>query len=441
VRAVDVQFSFDVYTDPATGSPTAALLANIDSVSVADSLTAIYWFKRRTPQQFFDATYQLWVMPSHLLRNVPRARLAAAPFGRKPVGSGRFRFESWTPGQQVELVADADNYRGRARLDRVVWSIAPDPGAATISLINGQSDFFEVMRPEYIGQLARNQSLHLVPYPSLEYGFLHFNLRASDGSSAPHPVFADVAVRRALTMAIDRERIVRSAYDSLAHVAAGPVPRVLFADWAKIRHLPFNPQLARQTLDSLGWRDADGDGVRERGGVRLAFSIILPTSSASRQRMAVLLQEQLRAAGAEATIDGLEFNAWNARQAERRFDASMGGWKVDPSQATALQTWGSLGAQPNGANYGSYVNPEFDARADSALTSLDAEKSRALWLRAYQTIVDDAPAVWLAEPRLVAGAHRRVRLARLRADAWWAGLADWSIPLRDRIGRDRIGLR
>jgi peptide/nickel transport system substrate-binding protein len=441
VRAADVKYSFDVYTDPATGSPTASLLATIDSVSVADSLTAVFWFKRRTPQQFFDATYQMWVLPSHVLRNVPPARLAAAPFARQPIGTGRFRFASWTPRQQVEIVADAENYRGRALLDRVVWQIAPDFGAATISLINGQADFFEVMRPEYIGQLARNQALHLVPYPSLDYGFLQFNLRASDGSGRPHAVFADRSVRHALTMAIDRERVVRSAYDSLAYVAVGPVPRALFPDWAKIQQIPFKPQAARTLLDSAGWRDGDGDGVRERGGARLAFSIIFPSSSASRQRIAVLLQEQLRAVGVDASLDAIEVNAFNERQAARRFDASMGGWHVDPSQAVALQTWGAIGAQPNGSNFGSYVNPEFDARVDSALTTLDPARSRALWLRAYQTIVDDAPAVWLFEPRLVAGSHRRVRLAHLRADGWWAGLADWSIPLRDRIGRDRIGLR
>src|SRR5690349_20244645 len=104
-------------------------------------------------------------MPAHLLAGTPHDRLAATPFARHPVGSGRFRFGTWTPGQRVEIVADPENYRGRARLDRVVWNVAPDLGAATISLLNGESDFFEIMRTEYLGQTTSNRALRLVPYP------------------------------------------------------------------------------------------------------------------------------------------------------------------------------------------------------------------------------------------------------------------------------------
>ena len=126
MRAADVKFTFELYVDPATGSPTAPLLANIDSVSTPDSLTAVFWYKRRTPQQFFDAAYQMWIVPMHLLRATPHNRMVATPFGRRPVGSGRFRFEKWEPRQRLELVADEDNYRGRANLDRVVWTVSPD---------------------------------------------------------------------------------------------------------------------------------------------------------------------------------------------------------------------------------------------------------------------------------------------------------------------------
>ena len=177
VTGRDVAFSFDVATDPAVGSPFSAFLANVDSVSAPDSVTAVAWFKRRLPTQLFDLTYYLYVVPQHLLAAVPRERLGAAPFARHPVGSGRFRFASWQPGQRLELDADPDNYRGRPRLDRAVWSVAPDFGAATIRFLGGDADFFENLRPEYLGQTARNTSLRLIPYPSLDYGFVQLNLR------------------------------------------------------------------------------------------------------------------------------------------------------------------------------------------------------------------------------------------------------------------------
>ncbi len=442
VTARDVAFSFRLTTDPRLDSPVAPLLANVDSVSAPDSATAVLWFARRSPQQFFDAVYHLYVLPEHLLRAVPPGQVATSAFARQPVGSGRFRFGRWERAQRVELEAVRDHWRGRPSLDRVVWAFAPDFGTATIRLLGGDADFLENLRPETLGEMSRNRALRLVPYPSLDYGFLQFNLRAADGSGAAHPLFADRELRRALTMGVDRERVVRNVFDSLAYAAVGPVPRAVFPDWKQLRQIPYDVARARALLDSLGWTDADGDGVRERGGVPLAFSVVVPTSSQIRQRLAGLVQEQLRALGARVTVEPLDIGVFVERLNDRRFDAAMGGWKADPSPANIRQTWGMIGARTTGgSNYGSYESPAFDAAVDSALNASAPAKSRAHWLRAYQTIVDDAPAIWLFEPRLVAGAHRRIRLQGLRADGWWAELDRWSIPLGERIGRDRIGVR
>ncbi len=440
VTSRDVAFSFVVATDPAVASPSSAFLANVDSISTPDSATAVAWFKRRLPTQFFDLTYYLYVLPEHLLARLPRAQLARSQFARRPVGSGRFRFDEWTPGERLVLAADADNYRGRPRLDRAVWSVAPDFGAATIRFLSGDADFLESLRPESVGRTAENRALRAIPYPSLDYGFLQFNLRAADGSGAAHPLFAERELRRALTLAVDRERLVRNVFDTLAAVAVGPVPRALAPGWRTLKQLPYNAAAARALLDSLGWA-AGPDGLRARGGVPLAFTVLVPTSSAVRQQLAVLLQGQLRQVGARVAIERLDLAAFNARLQSRAFDAAVGGWHADPSPVGAVQTWGSVGARPGGSNFGSYESPAFDAHVDSALATTDPARSRTQWLRAYQTAVDDAPAVWLFEPRNVAGAHRRVRVAGLRPDGWWTRLAEWYIPAGERVGRDRVGLR
>ena len=442
VRAQDVKFTFDLYTDPNVGAHKAPLLGNIDSVSVPDSLTAVFWYKRRGSQQFLDATYHMYIVPRHLLDSVPRAKLAAAPFARNPVGSGRFRFRSWQAGQQLEIAADPDNYRGRAHLDRVIWTIAPEFGATTIRLVTGDADFLEMLTPEAVAQVANNGSLKIVPYQGLTYAFLQFNLRAGDGSARPHPLFGDRELRRALTMAVDRQRITTNVFDTLASPAVGPFSRLVFTGWQQLRQIPHDVVAARALLDSLGWRDTNGDGMREKGGVPLAFTILAPTSSGTRRRGAVLLQEQFRAVGANVSVENLEIGAFGERQRGRRFDATMSAWNTDPTPSGLRQTWTTIGSRASGgSNFGSYESPAFDAAVDSALSASDPRRANAHWLRAFQTIVDDAPGIWLYEPRIVAGAHRRIRLAPLRADEWWAHLADWWIPAKDRIGRDRIGLR
>src|SRR5438105_5068545 len=91
----------------------------VDSVSVRDSLTAVVWFKKRTPSEFFDFVYQIAIMPEHVYGRIPRDELTKSDVLRKPVGSGRFRLVRWDAGQRIELIADTANYRGRPPLDRV----------------------------------------------------------------------------------------------------------------------------------------------------------------------------------------------------------------------------------------------------------------------------------------------------------------------------------
>lgn len=437
VRAEDVRFTYGMDRDSTVGTDLAPLLARIDSVSTPDSLTAVFWFSRRYPEQFFDATYQMLICPAHVLARIPPAGLRDAEFARHPIGTGRFRFAAWTPDASLELVADTGNYRGRALLDRLILSVAPDFTTAVARLFAGEADVFETLRPENLAELARHPELRGVPYTDPSYGFLWFNLH-DRARPAAHPLFGNRALRRALGMALDRDRMVRNVFDSLGRVATGPFYHsAAFAD-PTIVDLPYDTVRANRTLDSLGWRRG-GDGVRVRDGRPLAFPLTVPTSSAARMRFAALVQDQLARVGARVTIDALEFGAYHARLQAHDFDAAINVWVNDPSPSGERQTWSTAG-EHGGLNWGSYSNPVFDAALDSALGAMAPGAARAHFHSAFQTITDDAPAVWLYEPQQIAGVHRRIRLAPFRADAWWAHLADWSIPADAWIERDRIGL-
>jgi peptide/nickel transport system substrate-binding protein len=90
----------------------------------------------------------------------------------------------------------------------------------------------------------------------------------------------------------------------------------------------------------------------------------------------------------------------------------------------------------SGTNYSSYENPVFDAYVDSALAAFDPATAKAHFTKAYETIIQDAPAIWLAEPLPTVGYHSRLQLAPLRSDAWWAHIPEWWIPRDKRIPRD-----
>ncbi|HST07127.1 MAG TPA: peptide ABC transporter substrate-binding protein, partial [Gemmatimonadaceae bacterium] len=436
VRSNDVRFTLTSTKDSTLGSPTAPVIASIDSVSTPDSATAVYWFHARNPQQFYDAVYQLPIMPEHIWKSIPPSSWRASDAARHPIGSGPYRFVRWIPRTAIELVADTANYRGAPKLSRLIWTFSPDFNTAVTKFFSGEADFFEQLRPENLTEVAKHPELRVKQYHSLAYHFALMNLRDPANNARPHPIFGNRELRRALTMAVDRATLVRSVFDTLALPALGPTVRSYPTTDPNLPQIPFDTTRSRQILDSLGWR-VGGDGIRSRNGRPLQFTLSIPGSSKARLQIGVLMQEQLRRIGAKVDIEQLDFPVLMEKDRKRAFDMVLGQWNTNPSPGAVRGSWGTAGSKAtSGNNYGSYENPVFDARVDSALAAYDLTTRKALFTRAYETIIQDAPAIWLAEPLTTVGYHSRLQIGTLRPDAWWAHIPEWWIPADKRIPRD-----
>jgi peptide/nickel transport system substrate-binding protein len=440
VRASDVRYSLNLIKDPTFGSPAASLVGNIDSIAVRDSLTAVAYFKRHMPEQFFDLVYQTSIVPEHILGNTPPAQLKTAEVARRGIGSGRFRLAHWEPRNRFEIVADTLNYRGRPKLDRIVFAWSPDFNAAVARFFSGDADFFELLRPEHVAQLAKDTARRALPYPSLQFTYLALNTIDPAHPGQPNRIFGDRTVRRALSMAVDRAGMLRNVFGAVGHPSYGPFPRSLAVADTTLPQLPYDTTKSRALLDSAGWL-VGPDGVRSRNGQRLEFAISTPASSSFRKQYAILLQDAFKRVGAVARVDATEFAAFNAALQARTFDAAVFTFGPDPNVSGLRQMWSSAALGKDGMNYPSYVNSTVDALLDSATISFDPARARAYARRAFEIIIEDAPGIWLYEAPTVAGIHKRIHTTNLRADEYWAGMADWWIPASERNARDRIGLR
>jgi peptide/nickel transport system substrate-binding protein len=119
----------------------------------------------------------------------------------------------------------------------------------------------------------------------------------------------------------------------------------------------------------------------------------------------------------------------------------LSSFNPDPSPAGTKQNWATSGIGKDGQNFLKYSNPKTDALLDSATSTFDGAKMKSYASRAFQTIIDDVPAVFLYDMTLIYAVNNRINVAPMRLDEWWANIADWSIPADKRIDRDRIGLR
>ncbi|MGH7653960.1 MAG: peptide ABC transporter substrate-binding protein [Gemmatimonadaceae bacterium] len=436
VTARDVKFTYDVYADSTVGArERQGLKAAVDSITIADSVTCTAWFRGRAPERFDVLVSTLVPLPEHLLAGIRRDSLPTSAFAMKPIGDGPYKLGTWDQQVRLELVSSPTYYE-RPSVNRVVWTFSPDAATRFKQLVAGESDFLENLSVDEAAAAAKQPDLRVVTLGSYGYNFLQFNLRDGPGPH-PHPLFGDRALRRALTMALDRQLLVHSVFGPLGRVGIGPFVRAQWAADTTVAQLAFDRAGAARLLDSLGWRTG-ADGVRARNGRQLAFSLLVPTVSAPRLSLSVLIQEQLRLAGVKVTVEKVDINEMIDRMKKREFDAVMGGFNSTPSPGGVRQTW-ITAAVHGGLNYGRYENAAFDSQIDSAGAAGVVAAAKAHYRAASQIIVDDAPAIWLYEPPMLAGVNTRVRMGEMRADAWWMSIPAWSVDAGKRPARGAAG--
>ncbi|HKI95209.1 MAG TPA: ABC transporter substrate-binding protein [Gemmatimonadales bacterium] len=435
VTAEDVAYTFDLDTDTLVNAPSRPLLSSIASVVARDSAHVVFTFTHVYSEQFYDATHLMMIVPQHLLDTIPRARLQAAAFNRHPVGNGPYRLVSWKPNESIELAADTDFYLGRPGIARLIWRVTPDPATLVPQLAAGEIDIIPVLLgPDQIAAAKKTPGIHLVSYPSSVYFYLAFNFRDPENHARPNALFASRGLRQAIAYAIDRNAIIQSVLGGYGSVPSGPTTPMVWIDNDSLRQLPFDSARARHMLDSLGWRPGP-NGVRVRDGRRLAFTVMVPTSSAARMRIAVILQAQLKALGIDMEVQPLESNTLGARSAAGTFDAMIGGWQIDPVPAAMRQFWTTTAI--GGSNYGAYSDPRFDSLVTAAMAARTKAAARPIWNEAMDVINNDAPAVWLASLSMVAAVSDRLENVTIRPDDWTATLWTWRIAPGRATARDR----
>jgi peptide/nickel transport system substrate-binding protein len=377
------------------------------------------------------------IVPAHLLRSIPRDQWKTAPFGRQPIGDGPYRFVSWQAGQAIELRSDTAFFLGRPGIRRLIWRFTPDLGVAVTQLIADQVDVREqLVTPEMINRVRAAPQVKLYPYPGNIYTYMVFNLRANGDTTKPHPIFGDREIRRALTMAVDRASLVKSTLGDLGKVPPGPMSSLLWIWDPDIRALPHDTAQAARVLNYRGWRDRDGDGVRDHDGQPLAFRVVVPTTKhcgASMRGCSGAVPDR-RGPREIDEVDGSVRNSVSRAASTTRLFSRE---RTTPRPAPgSTQTWTSAGI--GGSNYARYSSPAFDRLVDRAIAAPSRDQAKQLWRAAMETINDDAPAIFLYSLGNMAGVHARVDNVRIRPDSWAALLRTWRIPSDRQIDRDRV---
>jgi len=211
-------------------------------------------------------------------------------------------------------------------------------------------------------------------------------------------------------------------FGSYAEVPFGPVSSILWIRNGAPKAARQNVAEAKRLLDAAGWRDSDGDGVRERDGRTLTLGLSLPATSAVRRKLAVLIQEQLRQVGMAVELRQAEFPLWMERRTAGNFDIDFAGTIQDPSPTGLTQGWTCTG----GTNVAKYCDPVVDSLMEAAIRGRGKSNPSQPWTAALRQIEADAPATFLYAPFYVYAVKRRFRNVSIMPGSSWQLLREWS---------------
>lgn len=388
-NAEAVKFNFERTMDPEKrtryGGDLRAVVAGVEAV---DETTVKIQLK-------FPVAAFLHLVGQPCLGMMSPASVAehGAKVGRNPVGTGLYRFVKWVSGEYVELAPNKSHWRDKAHLDGIVFRFVPDNSARVNMLQTGEIDIASNVPVSDHTRLAKSGKYDIHSWPTATILRLMLNCQKT--------ATRDLKVRQAIRYAIDRPGIIEGILQGNAKVSLSGVAPYSVA-YYPAGEVIYDPDKARALLDEAGWKDSNGDGIRDKDGQKLTLTIRAPQAGRYPMDRECLLaiQENLRTVGIECKINTMEFAAFLGSLfvplEKSNGDAIFVSWS---SRTHAwFATYKTLPSKfwvPRGINVSYYRNEEVDKLMDAAVVELDPDKSLDLYRRVQELAEHDVPQIQL----------------------------------------------
>lgn len=317
-------------------------------------------------------------------------------------GSGPYRLDTWTTNDNIRLIKNTNyvNHWGKygdANPDVLIYKVISDWNAAITALKSQNMDLMGfVPAAQYMTQLdtAKLESISKTSISLPSFAVIGWNQR--------NPLFKDVSVRLAMAHLIDRPTIIRTVLHGLARPTQTPVHNTKKEYHPNLPEIKYDPARAQAILDSLGWTDHDGDGIRDKqingSTVPFKFSFLVNAGNETRKQILLIIAESMRKVGIQAEVQAIEWSVFLDRLRTQDFEARYGQWQQDPYESDNMQLYHSSQAKNGGSNYDSYMSPRADKLMEDIRMTMDDAARIELQKQLQQVMYEEQANTFLWVP-------------------------------------------
>lgn len=402
--AEDVVFTIRSIQTPDYGSPLAASFQGVQVEAVDDYTVR---FTLTQPYAPFLTNLTIGIAPRHVWESIPPKNAPLTDQMLRPVGTGPFKFSEITTRRRTGEVTTYkllrnDNYFGqRPLLDGITFIFFPTQEETTQALISGQADGVNSLPLSDKDAVESRNSLKIHRLTLPQYDGLFFNEIKNDR-------LGDSGVRAALSQAVDRERIINEARHGEANPLHLPFPLTKYNLDEEFDDPVFDPELARQNLEEAGWKDEDGDGIREKDGRRLELTITT-TDLPEYIRTTEIIQEGWQEIGVSVALE--HFSAGVIQQTiigPREYEVLLYG-EILTADPDPYPFWHSTRTRAPGLNFSLFKDEQTDKLLEEARRTSNQEERRQKYIEFLRRFQELNPAIILYQPYYLLGYQEDVR--------------------------------
>jgi peptide/nickel transport system substrate-binding protein len=381
-------------------------VGNIKSVTAPDDTTLVMTTKEPSPTMLRLAVP---ILPEHIWKDIDEKKVSTFDNEKNAVGSGPFVLAERSTGQFVRLTANKSYWGGAPKVDELVYRVFNNADAMIQAIKKGEIDFADGLDPAPFNALKNTQGVTAVAGDYSGFDELAFNTGAALDSGEPigdgHPALKDKRVRQAIAHAVDKQALVQRVLGGYGSPATGIIPSL----YANLTFQPgdgealnFDLAEANRLLDEAGYKDSDGDKVREmpNGGRPLRFRLFARQESNTSQQSVQFMKGWLRDIGIATDVKVVEENRLTEIIGQGEYDMFEWGWVVEPDPDYQLSTFTcasrsymSGGDVTANQSHSFYCNPAYDKLYEQQKLTIDAAKRAEIVKQMQKLLYDDAPYV------------------------------------------------